>query len=247
MDALESKLGGLNDDQKGLVRKAAGIRLALAAVKLGGGAPAASIVTDYRLDDGALGVLSQKSAQEYKDAVLDYLAAAQVDRNTLGGTARADARSAALAKHGGDLDKMAAFYAARMKEYTVLESVERAKIRLGGGDDAVEVPVGPRAIEIRFPVDGHNNPVYKDASSDTISHARATVAAQLFDGLMDRSGHLGKTRLHREHAVAFSLLRLAPASKIDIRFDLVADGSRATNGLNHRRFTTTRRAIADDS
>jgi len=216
MAALEGKLGALEPGQADLVRTAGRLRLTAQATYEPHAAevgPQTSIVLDYRLDEGALKkLLGTRTGVDLQAALVGYLDAERITRQDSPQDIASDRAQMAsrnrdtLSWLGGVWDD----YAAR---YQKLLAVEGASIGGLGG-------VGPRALEIRFTVDNANSPVYEQATSRSVSQARAQTATALFDRMMSHAGALGP---HAEQSLAYALLAMTPAAQADVRLDIKMD------------------------
>ncbi len=206
---------------RALLRDVAARRLALQAIQepdvtLVG--PQASIVVDYRLDDGALRAVFEADRTAAREQVLHVLEATQLDR-----LADAPAQRAAIRAAAGPLaEQMAGIHAEHAARYARLRAIDGARIEGLGA-------IGANAIEVRFPVDAAGRPIYARAVSQSIAQARAGVAASLFDRLRDVAATLprlgGAPPPHAEQLVAATLLGLADPDRIELRIALTTDTS----------------------
>lgn len=215
--------------EKALLLSAADLRLAAQHAvdptnALGG--PPSSVVLDYRLDNGALAQLFLgSSATQFRAALENYLGTVGVAR-TLSATDAARERAEIIDDARADVAKMEAAFGAHAANYKKLVSAESASLRGVGA-------LGPRALEVRFTVDGDDAPKYEEASVQSIPQARAREAAALWDEL----AKLAKEVHDRpEQAVAYTLMSLATAKRLDVRFDLKSNlqDSRTRNYAHYR-------------
>jgi len=217
--ALSNAVAGLEPSAKDLVVKCGHLRLTAQATlepaaSLVG--PPSSVTVDLRLDDKALAQLfSNKNEYEFKNALSAYLKAVLIDR----GASDAEITQARMqipdGKDGAVLDSMAAEYKLRAGNYEKLMAAEKAIIENVG-------QVGPRTVELRFPVDAQNRPDYENATAASISQARAREALALFDRLVQLADGLDP---HAEQPVLYSLLALTPQTSADLRVDVQMDTS----------------------
>lgn len=212
--ALAATLSGLEPAAKDLVMKAGTLRLTAQATlepaaSLVG--PPSSLVVDLRLDDEALGAMfTKKSEFELRNALSAYLRAVLIDRGASEAAIQTKRASIPDAKDGAVLDAMAAEYKARALGYEKLMAAEKAVIQNIG-------PVGPRTVEIRFPVDAGNRPDYDKATAGSLSQARAREALALFDNLVKLADGLDP---HAEQPVLYALLALTSPASADVRLNV---------------------------
>lgn len=212
--ALDQAMAGVEPAAKDLVTKAGALRLTAQATlepaaSLVG--PPTSVVVDLRLDDKALGSLfANKSEFELKNALTAYLRAVMIDRGASDSEIATKRASIPSAKDSAVLEAMAAEYKLHALSYEKLSAAERAVIQNVG-------TVGPRTVEIRFPVDASNRPDYDKATAASLSQARAREAQTLFDNLVKLADGFDP---HAEQPVLYALLALTPPSAADVRLNL---------------------------
>jgi hypothetical protein len=226
--ALEAAVSGLEPKAKELVTQAGKLRLTAQATLEPAAAlvgPPSSLVADLRLDDKALAsIFSQKSEYEFRNALTAHLRATLIDR---GASESQIASARAAIPDGKDkavLDAMAAEYKTRAASYEKLMAAEKAIIQNVG-------PVGPRTVEIRFPVDASNRPDYDKATAGSLSQARAREALALFDGLVKTADGLEP---HPEQPVFYALLALTSPASADVRLNVQMSTSNTwAQGFEH--------------
>lgn len=216
--ALAGELGGLTDAQKAIVLAAGKLRLTAQATLEPQAAlvgPRASITTDYRLDDAALGAVLGHSGADFAGAARAHLVLARLDRGAAG---YPDDRARFTRDFGAAANALGAIFEKRALEYRELADLEGLKLtghpELGA--------MGTRAVEIRFPVK-QNRPDYDAANLQSLPQARATVAIRLFDELVE-GAKVGNAP-HPEQTVAYSLLALTPGAQTDLRLRVQLDTS----------------------
>jgi len=223
LDVLAGATQGLDAAPRQLVLAAGQLRLTAQATyepKAQFVGPPTSIVVDYRLDDIALGrVLLDHDAADFEAALNTYLKAAEVDR--IDGPAEIAADREDIVADAADLVADASkVYKSLSQRYGQIVTAERFVMpqhpELG--------ELGSRALEIRFPVDSNRTVIYEEAVARSLAQARAKVALQLVDQLIDVTDQSGTSK-HPEQLVAYALLALTPASSIDLRLDVDLDVS----------------------
>jgi len=214
--ALDARLGNLEPAQRDLVLAAGKLRLTAQATREYPAAivgPPTSIVLDYRLDDRALEeLLEDHNGDELRNAVVAYLTAVDIDRGDSASDIAAD-RASILATAPAKAQAMAATFDAAAYRYQRLLASEDAVIATLG-------PVGARALEVRFPVDAANRPLYEEATANSLAQARSRVVTEMFDELMERAQATGR---RPEQVVAYALLSLTPSRLLDLRVDVDFD------------------------
>jgi hypothetical protein len=80
--------------------------------------------------------------------------------------------------------------------------------------------VGPRAIEVRVPVDSRKRPIYEEAMAGSLAEARSRVAMRMFDRLVRTAAGFSK---HDEQVVAYALLALVDPARLDLRVEAKID------------------------
>lgn len=214
--ALESQLGGLEAAQKELVLAAGKLRLTAQATlepQATFVGPKTSIVTDFRLDDSALGAVFARSGGDLAAAARNHLVMARVDR----GAASYAADGARYAQDfTATANALGGIFAKNAEEYRELSELEALTLvshpELG--------TMGPRAVEIRFTTQ-QNRPDYDAAVLQSLPQARASVAIRTFDQLV--AAAKVSNAPHPEQTVAYSLLALTPGSRADLRLRVQLD------------------------
>jgi hypothetical protein len=215
--ALAAAVAGLEPATKDLVLKAGHLRLATQATvepaaSLVG--PNASVVLDYRMDDAAVtDLLVDKNRFDLKNALLGHLEAVTIKRSDTPTNIQADRSKLDGGKTKETLDSLMNVYDDASSRYVRLVAAEDAVISSIG-------PIGPRAVELRFPVDAQNRVDYEKATASSFSQSRSRVAMEFFDKLVAASSPLGR---HDEQPGAYALLSLLPPGHVDVRFDVQMD------------------------
>jgi hypothetical protein len=160
-------------------------------------------------------MFSGKNEYELKNAISAYLRAVMIDRGDTDAQIQAARTTIPDAKDEAVLDSMAKEYKLRAGNYEKLMAAEKAIIENVG-------PVGPRTVELRFPVDAQNRPDYDNATAASISQARAREALSLFDQLLKLADGLDP---HAEQPVVYALLSLTPPTNADVRVNVQMDTS----------------------
>jgi hypothetical protein len=232
-DALEAATLGLDAETRKLLKVIGDLKVAGQSVQdipaqLTG--PNASIVLDYRLDDGALlDLFAKNTGDDFESEVLDHLEASQVDRRK-----DADleaARQTIRTKLDGDVEAMGTAFDLYKSKYLRLVSAEKAELRVVTEDDVALTlpPVGANAVEIRFEVDANNRPMYEEAVTQSIAQARSKVVTEFFDKVVDLADDVGRAGTgkapHEEQLVAYGLLGLTNSDRVDLRVNIDVDTS----------------------
>ncbi|MBL4636122.1 MAG: hypothetical protein JKY56_19840, partial [Kofleriaceae bacterium] len=221
--ALLAATNGLAPDLQDLVMAAGDLKVATQAVtdpRAAAVTPKASVVLDYRLDDGALRELFAKNTgSDFQESIIQILQATQVDRSD---TNLAATRETISTRIDDDLVPMAKAFDRYADEYLRLVSLEGAKIDTLG-------EIGANAIEIRFDVDSRKRVDYQDAISRSLSQARSEVAVDFFDEMIDLADDIGRSGTgsapYEEQVVAYGLLGITPVNRLDLRVDIDVDTS----------------------
>ncbi|RYE88926.1 MAG: hypothetical protein EOO75_12665 [Myxococcales bacterium] len=214
--ALEAELGALAAPQKDLVLAAGTLRLTAQATLEPQAAlvgPRASIVTDYRLDDAALGAVLSRTAADFASAARAHLVVARVDR---GAAAYASDKTRFDRDFGAAATALGTVFEKHAVQYRELSDLEG--LTLSGHPELGAM--GPRAVEIRFAAT-QNRPDYEGATLQSLPQARASVALRMFDELV--SAARGGNAPHPEQTVAYSLLALTPSARTDVRLRVQLD------------------------
>jgi hypothetical protein len=232
--ALASKIGALEPALAELVQKAGALRLVAQSAyepKAALVGPPTSIVLDYRLDDGALErLLLERDAGELEAALLSYLRAAEIERKSPEADIAAarediDASYLGLAR---DLSDSYEHHAARYRSLVAAEDTVLARHPELG-------PLGGRAIEIRFPIESGKRPRYDAAVAGSLAQARSRVATGLVDELIEVLRE-GDTSESPEQVLAYTLLQLTAARRVDLRLDIDMDlGDHLGQSFDHYR------------
>ncbi|MCP4449618.1 MAG: hypothetical protein GY811_30455 [Myxococcales bacterium] len=221
--ALSAELLHLDQAQRALVMKAGELRTSAQGVLDANAAlttPGASMILDYRLDDGALADLfSSNAGSDLRKSVLDYLAATQVVRTSE--ELSAD-RSTIRTRLDDDVEEMAEVFDSYRKIYLRRVGLEKANIATLG-------EIGSNAIEVNYRVDERNVPDYENASSKSLAQARSEVALDFFDDLMEAADDIGRAGTgstpYQEQTVAYGLLSLTDPERLDLRVTFEVDTS----------------------
>lgn len=215
--ALAAALTGVDPAAQDVVKKAGQLRLTTqatvepAATFVG---PNASVVLDYRMDDAAVtDLLVDKNRFDLKNALLGHLEAVTIKRRDTPAAIKADRAKLDSGKTKETLESLMNVYDDASSRYVRLVAAEDAVISSIG-------PIGPRAIELRFPVDAQNRVDYEKATASSFSQSRARVAMEFFDKLVAESSPLGR---HDEQPGAYALLSLLPPGHADVRIDVQMD------------------------
>ncbi|MFO0565550.1 MAG: hypothetical protein U0263_07800 [Polyangiaceae bacterium] len=215
--ALEQAVAGLEPAAKDLVMKAGTLRLTAQATLEPAAAlvgPPSSVVVDLRLDDKALAsMFSGKTEYDLKNALTAYLRAVLVDRGASESAIVSQRAKIPSANDSAVLSSMAAEYKTRALSYEKLMAAEKALIQNVGA-------VGPRTVEIRFPVDATNRPDYEKATAGSLAQARAREALALYDKLLSLADGLDP---HAEQPVLYALLSLTSPNAADLRLNVQMD------------------------
>jgi hypothetical protein len=219
-DGLAAATTHLADGPRDLVREAGKLRITGQMAyepHAGWTGPPTTIVVDYRLDDDALAnVLTQHSRADFEYAVRAYLRVSEIKRRDEPGEIEED-RADMWRDVSGAVENAGAIYADYQKRYG--HALEAERLTLPAHPELGEM--GPRAIEIRFPVSSGNVPNYEEAAAKSLGRARAKVATDLVDALIDELDD--ETSKNSEQVVAYSLLFLTPADSTDLRLDIDFD------------------------
>lgn len=217
---FEGAIGGVPAPSKDLLMALADLRLSAQSIQdpnASAVGPTASIVVDFRLDDGALRGIFAKETAAFEASVLRLMEATQLDRKKPGADAereRIRQKSAEIAK------KMATAFGDHAKQYQRLLSIDGARIESFG-------EIGANAIEIRYSVDSSNRPIYEKAISQSVARARSTVVTSLYDQLRDLADDMpssgGSSAPHAEQLAGFALLALAAPDKTELRVSMKTD------------------------
>ncbi len=223
-NALAQELSHLDEAQRDLVAAAGELKIASQSIEDPDGTalvgPTASIVLDYRLDDGALqDLFSQHSGEEFQSKVLDVLEATQVNRvrDNLAAT-----RETIRTRLDDDTEPMAASFDKYKDAYLRMLSLSGAQIDTLG-------EIGANALEIRFNVDSRKRPDYESAASRSLAHSRSQLVTDFFDELVELADDIGRSGSgaapHEEQLVAYGLLGLTDPQRLDLRVDFDTDNS----------------------
>lgn len=226
--ALAQAVAGLEPGVRDLVTKCGALRLATQATVEPAASfvgPNASVVLDYRMDDRAVtSLLVDKNRFDVKNALLGHLEAVTIDRQDPATTIQADRAKLDSGKTKETLDALMTIYDDASSRYVRLVAAEEAVISSIG-------PIGPRAVELRFPVDAQKRVDYDKATASSFSQARSKVAMELFDKLVGASSPLGR---NDEQPVGYALLSLVPSDHVDLRVDVDMDlGNGFSQNFDH--------------
>ncbi|MBP9088520.1 MAG: hypothetical protein KBG15_20530, partial [Kofleriaceae bacterium] len=218
---LDAEIAGLPTATRDLVHQVADLRLAAQSIldPIGSGyGPSASIVVDFRLDDGALREMFGKDKVAFSAAVQGLMQATQVDRSGDVNAQRSDITNKVKATS----DKLGEVFATYGSSYKKLAEIEGAEIEGLG-------KIGANAVEIRFAIDSENRVDYEKAVARSVAQARSETVAAMYDALRDAAKSMPKTgdrsTAHPEQIAAFALLSMTSAARTDIRINLQTDNS----------------------
>jgi hypothetical protein len=173
--------------------------------------PPTSVVSDYRIDDGALDtIMLDKSKDDFQKALRALLTATEIDRYE-------EKNADVVTDLEGEIGEAGDIFNSARKRYAA--AVKNEELVLPAHPQLGEM--GGRAIEVRFPVDGKNGPVYEKAVARSLAKARSKVVTDMVDDLIDSID----ASKHGELLTAYTLLQLTPKSKIDLRFNMDVDVS----------------------
>ncbi|MBX3200300.1 MAG: hypothetical protein KF894_19340, partial [Labilithrix sp.] len=214
--AIESKMGGLSEEYKNLVRTAADVRLTLQSTGIHNydalNGCNVAFTTDVRFDDSALATLTSKSKDEYQKALRNYLGSINQDRMIAKSAADKDAAADKVArKSDGAVEDMANVFAANAQAYNAIAAQEKGLPQLLGSKRFVSHPVA-----IRFSVDNNEAKMLESAQLRSTSTDRALAAAKLFDDLRDAADDLDGIDLDNEQAALYPLIALVPSKDLDV-------------------------------
>ena len=94
-------------------------------------------------------------------------------------------------------------------QYRKLRDVEGATIETLG-------EIGANVLEIRFEMDRRNNPIYRDATANSLSQARSKIVHEMVDALMEEANF----DPNDEQVVAYALLSLTDGNQLDLRWNV---------------------------
>lgn len=233
-NALEQNISHLDQAQRDLVMQAGDLKIAAQSIEDANASligPTASIVLDYRLDDGALqDIFSKHSGADLQSKVLDFLETTQVDRvdDDLVPT-----RESLRSRLDDDTEPMIAAFDEYRDSYLRLLSLSNARIDSLG-------EIGAQALEVRFEVDSRKRADYESATSRSLAHARSELMTSFFDDLVELADDISGTGQgsapHEEQVVAYGLLGLTDANRLDLRVDFDVDTSSGTFGTRKERY-----------
>ncbi len=233
-NALEQELSHLDQSQHDLVMAAGDLKIATQSIEDANAAligPTASIVLDYRLDDGALqDIFSNFSGSDLQAKVLDFLETTQVDRvdDDLVPT-----RESLRSRLDDDTEPMIEAFDEYRDSYLRMLSLSNARIDTLG-------EIGAQALEIRFEVDSRKRADYESATSRSLAHARSELMTSFFDEMVELADDVPGTGQgsapHEEQIVAYGLLGLTDTNRLDLRIDFDVDTSSGTFGTSKERY-----------
>lgn len=172
--------------------------------------PSSSLVLDFRLDDAALANLAfETSGLDLSQRLLDGLRATEVRRHEDVDDIDDDRRDL-FGDTQEDRDRIAQRFDAFTDTYQRLVAAEAAVIETVG-------EVGSRTLEVRFPVDASQRPLYEQAVTRSLARARSAAVTAMIDDLIVAADDLGPAP---EQVVAYGLLASVPADHLDVRLDI---------------------------
>jgi hypothetical protein len=227
--ALQNATAHLDAPQRELVLAAGDLKLAAQATREPAAqfvGPDTGVVLDYRLDDAAMTeLMTARTKYELRNATIAYLGVTEVDR-AAGASAIAATRAGVESRNRGAIDAMASVFDEHAGRYQRLLAAERAVIQNLG-------KVGPRSLEIRFTLDQQSRPRYEEATAQSLAQARARTFTAMIDALIAAAQDF---RPHPEQVVAYALMGMTAAPRLELRLDLdmdLSDG--AAQSLEHYR------------
>ncbi|CAN5880916.1 hypothetical protein BH11MYX2_BH11MYX2_27860 [soil metagenome] len=230
---FDAAISSLPAESKALLHKLGDLRLSAQSIEDANAqlvGPTASIVLDFRMDDGALKQLFTKDKTAFKQAVSNLMQATQLDRkktDVTGERMRIAQKSDDVAGQLGDI------FATNRATYERLMSIDGASIEGLGA-------IGGNAIEVRYSVDSSNRPKYDDAVSQSVAQARSQLVGAMFDQLRSKADSMpssgGTSPAHAEQIAAYALLALSAPDKTELRFDLTTDNTSGPFRGSQRRY-----------
>ncbi len=229
LQAIEPLIARLPDDFKNVVRTAANTRLTLQSVGIHNfevtNGPKMMFTLDARLDDKALGALTAKSRDEYRNALREYLTAVFAYRRDVGARMDKNAvRAQVDQRWSAGMDRMAARFEQRALAYKQVADAEAQLPRVLAGKRFVSYPIG-----IRFEVERDQAASLENVVATSTSQERALRATALFDDLkaeaerLDAGEPLPVLPLWSEHAAAFPLLSLVPKQNLEAGITITSE------------------------
>ncbi len=208
-ERFAGRVASLPEDARRLATEAAHLRLATQSVAeeslfMG---PSMELLTDFRLDDGALADLMTVPGTELRAALETYLRASGVYRST-DPDALLRNQDDLASRNRSALDAMVARWDESRALYA--EQDQRESITLPGlgaiRDRGGFVVVRP---------EGATEPAMQ-----SFAQARAGIARRAVDRLVADAADLSVRSLHHEQIVLYSLLALTDPARLDLRFDV---------------------------
>jgi hypothetical protein len=220
LKAIESKMSGLSDEYKSLVRTAADVRLTLQSTGIHNydamNGCNVAFSTDVRFDDSALATLTSRSKDEYLKALKNYIGSVNQDRMTAKSAADKDAAASyTVSKSDGAVEAMANVFAVNAQAYNAIAAAEKGLPSMLGGKKFIAHPVA-----VRFTVDNDMAKSLESAQLVSTSTDRAKAAAKLYDDLRDAADDLSHLDLDNEQAALYPLIALVPAKDLDVAMTL---------------------------
>ena len=211
--ALDAQTGHLPQETRDFLHALGDVRLrAQSAYHTNLNGPGGNWVLDYRLDDAALQTLAlQRSGADLEAAVKAYLQAANIDRTDDVDEIAEDRDDIASRVDG--LEETARMYDEYARKYRLLTENEGASVETIG-------MIGARGLEIRYPVDASNRPIYAEAQARSLPEARADIMRGLYDDLSEAADDWGP---HAEQTVAYVLLSMLPVEQTELEVSLKLD------------------------
>jgi len=215
LEALDQQTTHLPQEMRDLLHDLGDIRLrAQSAFHTNLNGPGGTLVLDYRIDDRALQTLAlERTGADLKAAVKAYLKATNVDRTDSTDDIDDDRDDIDMGIEG-PAQKAAEMYDRYARRYRALVESEGAAVENIG-------LIGARGLEIRYPVDASNRPIYAEAHARSLPEARADLMRDLYDDLSEAAGSWGP---YAEQTVAYVLLTMLPIEQtemeISLKFDL---------------------------
>ncbi|MEM6296790.1 MAG: hypothetical protein AAGA54_36325 [Myxococcota bacterium] len=213
MSALEGTLGDVSPEVADLARELGALRLLAQStfeIQAAFTGPSTTVVVDYRLDDRALETLMvSRDAGDYAASVTAYLEAAEIERDDTAAKI-AETRAEIADDVADEALRSGETFASYGQQYRRLVEAEFATVESVG-------LIGGTMLEVRFPVDANNRPIYAEAAARSLPEARADLTRAMFDELIEQADDWGP---HAEQTVGYALLSMLPASQTEVGFDV---------------------------
>ena len=184
--------------------------------------PPASFTVDMHFDDKALGIMTSHKADDFRAALVSYLASAYGDRKHIGVDLTKDqVRQDVSSKFKSQIDNMVQIFTNHAQAYQNVAAADAMIAQALGANRYIPHPIG-----IRMTDNG-------DFVAQAISNERALEAAALYDDLENAAGSINNTvelrstqrqaPMYAEQIAAFPLLALVPAANAEVSIDMKLD------------------------